>query len=232
MLPWTGIFSVLVALAGFSGSSVWADRFLRIWARILFAYFGIRVLVEGEENLPHKGGGIIVFNHQSHFDIPALILATRKTIRFGAKIELFKIPIFGAAMRAVGTLPIARDNRSQTMKVYQEAAARFTQGTLFVLAPEGSRQSQPEIGRFKKGPFLFAANAGVPLLPTVIKGAHAVLAKHSLTANVGRWHREIVIRFLAPVSPGEDQDHRSIEVLAQNVRAAMVDTYKGMPELM
>src|SRR5690606_17085370 len=110
---------------------------------------------------------------------------TEKHIRFGAKIELFKIPFFGRAMRAVGTLPIARENRAGVFKIYKEAERQFSRDVIFVLAPEGTRQKEPRIGRFKKGPFIFAINARVPIIPAVLRGAHEVLPKKSLLVNVG-----------------------------------------------
>jgi 1-acyl-sn-glycerol-3-phosphate acyltransferase len=174
------------------------------------------------------GGGILVFNHQSLFDIPVVISTTFKHIRFGAKIELFKVPFFGAAMRAAGTLPIARQNRNEVMRVYKEAEARFMRNTIFVLAPEGTRQKEPVLGRFKKGPFFFALSGGVPLIPVVIRGAHSVLPKQSLMVNVGRWTRKIHVEYLDPVIT-QGLGTAGVSELMNQVRDAMSDVYDRMP---
>ena len=224
----TIVFSTLVLIAGLSGQQALATRLISIWANFNFLVFGIDVVVTGEENLPAAGGGIIVFNHQSHFDITALCVSTRKQIRFGAKIELFKIPFFGIAMRAIGTLPIARDNRAGVMKIYAEAAKRFAQGTLFVLAPEGTRQPEPVIGRFKKGPFIFAVNAGVPVIPAVIKGAYEVFPKQTVLINVGRLKRTIHVQFLPAVSTA-GHSVTEIDALVGPVREQMVTAFAAMP---
>ncbi|MEK7355606.1 MAG: lysophospholipid acyltransferase family protein, partial [Bdellovibrionota bacterium] len=195
----TLLCAIFVITAGVLGLDRIATELVRIWGVVLLWVFGIRVEHEGEANLPARGGGIIVFDHQSHFDIPVILSITHKNIRFGAKIELFKIPMFGGAMRAVGTLPIARENRSDVFKVYKEAEKRFAKDFIFVLAPEGTRQKEPQIGRFKKGPFLFAINAGVPIIPVVIKGAHAVLPKNSLGVNLGKFSRTVHVRVLPPI---------------------------------
>lgn len=195
----TIVFSILVILASVAKCPRVATVFVRIWALMLMWSFGIRVDVEGEENIPATGGGIIAFNHQSHLDIPSIVVATRKQIRFGAKIELFSVPFFGPAMAAIGTLKIARDNRAEVLKIYDEAAQRFKQNTLFVLAPEGTRQREPRLGKFKKGPFIFAMNARVPLIPVVIKGAYAAMPPHKLLINVGALSRTIKVRFLPPI---------------------------------
>lgn len=224
LIPFTAIYSLVCTFMAFLGLRNVCSAMIYQWATVVLDAYGIRRVVKGEENLPEKGGGIIVFNHQSLFDIPILMTSTHKHIRFGAKIELFRIPFFGQAMRAVGTLPIARDNRAEVMRIYKEAEAQFQNDVLFCLAPEGTRQDEPRIGRFKKGPFIFAMNAGVPLIPAVIKGAHDVLPKKSLKVNVGRWSRTIRLEFLPPVStkgiPPEDLDQ-----LVDRVRTMMVEAY-------
>lgn len=220
--------AVFVITAGSLGLDRLATKLVQGWGDTLLFVFGIKVAVEGEENLPETGGAIIVFDHQSHFDIPVICSITDKNIRFGAKIELFKIPMFGAAMRAVGTLPIARENRSEVFRVYKEAEARFAKNFIFVLAPEGTRQSEPKIGRFKKGPFLFAVNAGVPIVPVVLKGAHAVLPKKSLGANLGAWSRTVHVRVLPPVD-SKQFTTTQLDAYVENVRTKMVEAYEGMP---
>lgn len=221
--------SLLVIMASLLGQHRLATELIHFWASFCLKLFGIGVAARGEENLPSEGGGIIVFNHQSLFDIPVIICSTRKNIRFGAKIELFRIPLFGAAMRACGTLPIARENRNKVFKIYKEAEARFQMNTLFVLAPEGTRQKEPLIGRFKKGPFFFAMNAGVPIIPVVLKGTHAVLPKKSVTVNIGRAYREIQVEYLPPVST-KGTTPENLEELVGRVRDAMVEAYARLPE--
>jgi len=225
----TLICSVIVITVSFLGRHETATEIIHFWAGFCMKLFGIGVNVRGEEKLPAEGGGIIVFNHQSLFDIPVIICSTRKNIRFGAKIELFRIPLFGAAMRACGTLPIARENRNKVFKIYKAAEARFKMNTLFVLAPEGTRQKEPVIGRFKKGPFFFAMNAGVPVIPVVLKGTHAVLPKKSVTVNIGRLHRGIQVEYLSPI-PTAGCTQENLEALVERARNAMVEAYARLPD--
>lgn len=170
-----------------------------LWSRIVLTYFGVKVLAEGFENIPKTGGGILAFNHQSHFDIPAITGSSRRLIRYGAKIELFKIPFFGPAIRVAGCLPIARDNRKEVFRIYEEAAVKFQQGICYALAPEGTRQPTPEIANFKKGPFIFAVNARVPIIPVVVEGADRVMPKSAWIPNLGRIQRTVRVRVLPPI---------------------------------
>jgi 1-acyl-sn-glycerol-3-phosphate acyltransferase len=223
MVPVTIFLSGLVILAGALHKEKLVNLVMRTWAKMLLWVFGIKVIVEGDQCFPPSGGGVIAFNHQSHFDIPVLLVATSQTVRFGAKIELFRIPIFASAMRAVGTLPIAREKRSEAVKIYEEAKSRFQQGIFFALAPEGTRQESDEIGPFKKGPFYFAIQAGVPVIPAVIRGAHAVMPKHQFHVNVGKLSRTIHIRFLHSQPPGG-----SIELLRESVHHAMKESFRSL----
>lgn len=221
----TLFFSILVFTLGFLNEQRAATAVIRVWARVLLGTFGVRVVVEGEHNVPRTGGGIIVFNHQSHLDIPSLMLATEQQIRFGAKIELFSIPFFGAAMSSIGTLKIARDNRTEVLRIYQEAARRFDDGILFVLAPEGTRQREPRLGRFKKGPFVFALNAEVPIVPAVIKGAFEVLPPSGVMVNVGKWRRTIVVKFLEPIDSTR-YSHETLDKFVDDTRSRMNATFE------
>ncbi|MBX3041105.1 MAG: 1-acyl-sn-glycerol-3-phosphate acyltransferase, partial [Bdellovibrionaceae bacterium] len=139
----------------------------------------------------------------------------------GAKIELFKIPVFGFAMRRIGILPIDRRNREGVFRVYREAQIRMQQGERFALAPEGTRQDEERLGPFKSGPFVFAINTGAPVVPVVIRNASQILPKHSLFPNMGTWKRRIRLSVLPAVSTQSMKlDDRPI--LQEKVRTEML----------
>lgn len=192
-----GLIFILAILV--TGSQKVGDIFVRFWARSLMSMFGIDVVAKGLENLPEEGC-LFIFNHSSHFDIPIFHSVMPQTVRFGAKIELFKFPIFGQAMQMAGVLPIVRHDRNAVFAVYEKAISRVHSGEKFILAAEGTRYNKPEVGeKFKKGPFLFAINGQFPIVPVVIVGAFGVLPKSDLFAMWGQWRRKVVIRFLPPV---------------------------------
>lgn len=174
-----------------------------VWSRGILWVFGVKVALEGAENLPRAG--VLLFHHTSWFDIWVLHACITQISRFGAKAELFKIPIFSTAMRVAGVLPIAREKRAEVLAVYKEAESRFADGESFYLAPEGTRQPAgpgdelPEIGPFKKGPFIFAHGAGVPVVPIYMAGVHRVMPKKSFLAGCGRWHTSVLVRVLPPL---------------------------------
>ncbi|WP_413287547.1 lysophospholipid acyltransferase family protein [Bdellovibrio sp. HCB337] len=196
----------------------WDDYLVQQWARISCWMFGVKVKVNGFENVP-KGGCVYVFNHTSFFDVFAMQGALNG-FRFGAKIELFKIPVFGFAMRRLGALPIARHKRDEVFKVYEAAQARIERGEKFALAPEGTRQEEEKLGAFKAGPFVFAINAKAPVVPVVIRGAAAILPKGHWVPNSDVWTREITIDVLPPVDT-LSYDIKDRPVLQEKVRKEM-----------
>lgn len=201
-LPFLLVMSGLEVILNILFNNRRVDNFMiKTWGRASCWMFGVHVKVLGRENVP-KGGGLFLFNHASFFDIFALS-STIPGLRFGAKIELFSIPLFGLAMKRTGMLPIDRSNRERVYNIYRDAEERMKRGERFALAPEGTRQTEEKIGSFKAGPFVFAINSHAPVIPVVIRGASKILPKHSIFPNWGVWSRTIEIEFLPPTNAAQ-----------------------------
>lgn len=223
----TFILVPLVSIVGCTGAILsqgvfksrrWAEIFFVWWAGNICKFYGVRVVARGAENFP-AGGAMLLFNHTSFFDIFALY-SVFPFFRFGAKIELFSIPIFGYAMKAVGTLPIARGNREAAIRVLQAAVQRAKDGEKFGLSPEGGRSTEDKLQPFKAGPFLFAIEAQVPLVPVVIRGALQVLPKGGVLPGLRAWHSTIYLDVLPPIpTAGFKVEER--QVLQDEAREAM-----------
>jgi 1-acyl-sn-glycerol-3-phosphate acyltransferase len=177
------IWTILCSFTAFSVSFVpkrkLHDGVISLWAHVIIKLLGATVIVQNKELLKDKGC-LLLFNHLSLIDIPLIYVAVGGDLRFGAKIELFRIPLFGHALRRLGFLPVERNNRSGTLKIYEKAKSRCQNGERFILAPEGTRQDTLTLGSFKSGPFILAIQAGIPLLPVLIAGPEKIYPKHSL----------------------------------------------------
>src|SRR6476469_3374697 len=198
------------------------DNAPRWWSSLILWATGIKVRVHGMENVQGVGPHIFASNHVSWFDVPALakILPHYK---FVAKAELFKVPIFGRGMRAVGMIEIQRENRKAAFGAYDIAADRIRTGASVVVFPEGTRGHAYPLRPFKKGPFVLAIAAGVPIVPIVVHGTIEIMPKGSLWAHPGT----IDVHLLEPVSTtGVDYDHR--EALMQTVRTKMADAMRAL----
>jgi 1-acyl-sn-glycerol-3-phosphate acyltransferase len=219
---WTASWTLVAAL--FFRNPSWVDGLIYAWGRRLAWLFQLNIHFGGEKNLPQEGC-LFVFNHTSHFDIVVFCAAIRKRARFGAKIELFRIPIFGPAMRAAGVLPIHRGEKEKVFQLYAESASKVREGMSYVLAGEGTRQAQPGVGeRFKAGPFVFAINGQFPIVPVVIRGAGEAMPKGRFLACMQSWRHDVDIQVLPPVSTkGLSLDDR--DLLQKKVREQMAAVY-------
>ena len=216
--------SLIILINVLFNNRKWEDQIVYLWTRPVCWMFGVKVVTKGLENRP-PGGFIYVFNHTSFFDIFAMS-GWLGSFRFGAKIELFKIPIFGMGMRRAGILPIARERREEVFKVYKAAEARIANGERFALAPEGTRQTTEQLGAFKSGPFILAINAHAPIVPVVVKGASAIMPKGHWIPNWGVWSRTITLEVL----PAVDVAPYTVETrpqLQERVRGMMLPYFQG-----
>jgi len=229
-LIWTLLMSILVLfIAGVLRSRRLVDRaIIQLWSHPIIWAGGGKVEVRGRENvLGRQKGFLIVFNHSSLIDIPVLYAYIPRTFRFGAKIELFKIPFFGKAMELCGVLPIDRGNRNKVMKIYDQAIQRVENGEAFALAPEGTRQKQVELGRFKRGPFEFAINAQMDIVPVVLGGAYDMLPRDGVLLGAGRWRHPMILEILPPVSTaGLTMD--DLDSLVEKVRGQMDPVFRQL----
>lgn len=203
----------------FTGHRRMIDLCGKWWAQSVIWFLGVRCVVKGLEHRP-TSGCLYLFNHSSFLDI-FVIVKEVFGIRFGAKIEFFSVPIFRLALIAAGVLPIARNNREKAIKVLHEAEERARRGEKFALSPEGGRNHEEKLLPFKSGPFIFAIKAGVPVVPVIIKGAHAAWPKGSFFPCIHSWHEEISVEFL-PAVPTTQYSVETRNELSHFVREIML----------
>ena len=193
----------------------------RLWARgILFAS-RINVSVYGLANIDPNQSYIYMSNHQSNFDIPVLLAHLPVQFRWLAKAELFKIPIFGRAMRGAGYVEIDRFNQESAFESIREAASRMKNGISVMIFPEGTRSRDGKIRPFKKGGFIMALDSGVPIVPVILKGTRSIMEKSSLKINTG----EVTLKITAPISTtGFSRENK--DVLIESVRTVICDGFE------
>ena len=189
----------------------------RWWARSMLVMSGVRVVFHDEARMRTGEPRVFVANHVSWYDVLALV-AFLPRYSFVAKAEIFKVPFFGGAARAVGTIPIERENRKAAFQSYEEAAQRIRDGRSVVVYPEGTRGDSYALRPFKKGPFVLAVAAGVPIVPTLIHGTIEVLPRGSLWLRAGTVH----VHLLEPI-PTEGYGYEDRDRLARLVHARLAE---------
>ncbi|MEM9990564.1 MAG: HAD-IB family hydrolase [Bacteroidota bacterium] len=135
---------------------------------------GVQLVVKGEHNLWEHRPAVFIANHQSGADIYIIPKLLRKNFKGIAKKELERVPIVGQLMAATGTIFIDRSNRDQAIEAMKPAVDALKGGTSIMIFPEGTRSYDYTLGKFKKGAFHLAMQAGVPIIPIVILNAHDV----------------------------------------------------------
>ena len=172
------------------------DRLPRMWATALMRAAAVRVRLHSPERMGTGEPRVFVSNHVSWYDVLALASHLPR-YRFVAKAELAKIPIFGAGARAVGTVYIERDNRKSAFESYRVAAEQIRAGTSVVVYPEGTRGKSYALRPFKKGPFVLAIAAGVPIVPVIVHGTIDVIPRGSWWLRRGV---PVDVHFLEPIA--------------------------------
>jgi putative phosphoserine phosphatase / 1-acylglycerol-3-phosphate O-acyltransferase len=137
---------------------------------------GIKLAVKGEEHLVNRPA-VFILNHQSNADALIAVKLLRKGIRGVAKKELQKMPIIGQVMQITGTIFLDRADKEKSIEAMKPAVESLQNGTSIVIFPEGTRSYDYTLGKFKKGAFHIAMQAGVPLVPIVLKNAHDAMPR-------------------------------------------------------
>jgi 1-acyl-sn-glycerol-3-phosphate acyltransferase len=199
---------------------------LPIWfARRAWGPWGLwlaRARVEAS-TLPALPEGPVIFasNHESALDIWVLFQVLPRSFRFVAKQELFEIPVFGAYMRLGGHIPVDRRNRARAVQSLRQAGETVRAGTSLVVFPEGTRSRDGLVHPFKKGPFVVAQAAGVPVIPVAIAGSGRVTPKDAIAVVPG------TIR----VAVGEPVDPRAFsgkDALLVEVRRRVIALHRSI----
>ena len=187
------------------------------WSRDILSAAGTPVVASGLEQIPRDQPVMYASNHSSMFDVWALFATLPGSVRFVAKRELFRIPILGRAMLAVGHVPIDRAARKSAFEAYDEAARMIRGGTSVLVFPEGTRSPTGELLPFKNAPFGLAIAAQVPIVPVYVHHTFEILPK-------GAWRlRPQPIRLVVgPPIPTAGLRPENRERLREEVRAAMV----------
>ncbi|WP_305044411.1 lysophospholipid acyltransferase family protein [Geoalkalibacter sp.] len=192
--PWT----LFVLLAGLPLSLLGPDtlhHWAHLWARGSLWLAGVKVRCAGAEHLRPGAAVVYMPNHQSNFDILALLACIRPPFRWLAKKELFAIPLFGTAMRRAGCIAVDRADHQSAMASMDEAARRIRAGEAVMIFPEGTRSLNGRLQPFKKGGFVTAIKAQAPIVPIAITGSGSILPKHARCLRPGT----IAVTVLPPI---------------------------------
>lgn len=167
------------------------------WSKGILNVTGVRLSVEGLDNIPKDGPCVFVANHRSYYDIPLLLASLDEPYGILAKEELGKIPLLNRWMKLLGCVFVQRDDVRASVRALNDATAIVESGRRFIIFPEGTRYKGEEggAGEFKAGAFRIAVKTGAPVVPVAISGARGLFEAHGNRATPGT----VYVRVLPPI---------------------------------
>ncbi len=183
LIPFYPIFVYLLAKEErWERCFVWQVR----WGKVVRTFTGIKLLVEGRENLP-KPPYVVIANHASYIDTFLMYGIIPDFFVFMGMAELLKLPMFGRFFSSGQNIPVNRSSRMESVKAFKIAAKKLEKGYSIALFPEGGIKEQvPELASFKNGAFKLALTAGVDIVPVLLFNTHIILESNNLFKTIGQ----------------------------------------------
>ncbi len=215
------LFIPITAAAIMSSTGNLAFSLSKLWAYTLLIVTNVHPHISGKEKIKKGQSYIIISNHQSEFDILALVTTLGIQFRWIIKKELKKAPLFGYALYASRNIFIDRSNPKDAIRTINEGISRLPAGASVLVFAEGTRSSDGKIQEFKKGGFIAAIEKGLPILPVTVNGSRKTLPKKSLVFKPGPI--EVVIG--DPIKTTGYGQENIIELIAKT-RDVIISNYK------
>jgi len=186
---------------------------------------GVKIETRGLENLQPSRNYIFMSNHVSNLDPPVFIPSIPGRCSVLIKKEVFRLPIFGKALRMAEMVPVDRSNREAAIESMRAAEEVLQRGLNMVVFPEGTRSPDGRLLPFKKGPFHMAIEAGIPVIPVTILGTAHCWPKGSWTLRAGT----ATVIFHPPIEPGTISDRETLMLQVREVMASALPPDQQSP---
>lgn len=188
------------------------------------AVLGVTIEVIGEAHLQAHRPCVFIINHQSKFDMFVMMNIVRRSFSGVAKAEAAKVPGFGRYMKMAGVAFLDRADTQKSIDALKPAVDRIKAGLSMCIAPEGTRSWTPKVGKFKKGAFHMAMQAGVPIVPVVIRNAGEIMGRNDQTMRAGT----VQVAVLPPIDV-RGWRHEELDMRIAEVRQQYIDTLNHWP---
>jgi len=185
------------------------------WGKGVLFLSGLKLAVRGLEQFDSSEPRIYIANHSSYLDIPCLFAALPVNLYFIAKEEVKKIPFVGFFMKATQMIFIDRSSRQAAIDSMNEAGDLIKKGRSVLVFPEGSRKGGQDVHPFKKGAFVLARQAGIPVVPVALTGTNQLMPSGSLSIKPG----SVTLQVGQPI---HGADYETVQDFMHSVRRQIV----------
>jgi 1-acyl-sn-glycerol-3-phosphate acyltransferase len=193
------------------------NTIIRNWSESMLSIAKVSHHTYNPQNVvaqPHRAC-IIMSNHTSLYDIPLIFMALPGNIRMVAKKELFKVPVWGHAMKASKFISIDRKNSAQAIEDLKIAQKQMEEENVIPwVAPEGTRSLDGKLGHFKAGGFMLALQTNAIIIPVGIRGAGNILPPKTTNFCLGQ---NIEVHIGEPIDTNE-YDIKTRKALIKKVK--------------
>ena len=189
-----------------------------VWGDLATSLAGIDVRVEGEENLWSRRPAVFLFNHQSALDGILMMKLIRRDVTGVGRREMLNHPFLGPFYSLAGLVFVDRFHSANPSEAMAPAIEALAQGRSLAIAPEGERSPTRRLGRFKQGAFRIAMEAGVPVVPVVLRNVLDAFPKDATVVRPATI--EAVV--LPPIET-DDWAEESLEERIEAIRQRFLD---------
>ena len=199
LIPVVGVYTIVLGTMSivsslFDRTGDFGHRCARTWSWLILKTTGVRVHVSGADNLDPSRSYVLASNHQSIYDIPIIFASLPLQLRIVSKASLGRFPFLGWHLRRTGHLLV--DRRKPGADIVKKMKRLVGEAHSLIVFPEGTRSIDGSVARFKKGPFVVAVDAQLPIVPVSIAGSRHVMQKNRLMVCPG----DVRLTVHAPIS--------------------------------
>jgi 1-acyl-sn-glycerol-3-phosphate acyltransferase len=195
-----------------------ADEYLakvvKDWSNFVLKVAGLNLTVIGKENIPSEPC-LFVGNHQSNFDIPAILANTDRLTGAIAKKDMERIPIMSSWMREIHSVFMDRENPREALKAISEGVENLKNGYSMIIFPEGTRSRSNNMAEFKKGSMRLAIKAGVPIVPITIYDTYKAMEGNN--GKVRKANAKLIIDKPIYIDGMSKEEKADIAQIVQNI---------------
>jgi 1-acyl-sn-glycerol-3-phosphate acyltransferase len=216
---------LVIAVSPFDRTGNLVHYIGKFWALINVYLSGTRLVIKGREKIEKGRTYIVMSNHQSLFDVWALIGMLPLQLRWVIKSEIRKVPIFGYALGRMGHIYVDRGRRKEMVRNLDEALHKIREKASVVIFPEGTRSKDGHLQRFHTGGSVMAIKSGVPILPVTVNGGRFVLPRDTLALMPGKI--EIVVGDVIDPEPFDENKKDELMELVKSAIGENLDLKYG-----